>query len=84
MSGLDEDLNNTMDILFNVLSPLLPDASPESIRCLIVSSNLRGVAEAMLQIDEAGIEKLNLKQWSLGLLGTADWLKGDLEEKYEI
>ena len=80
MSALDEDLIGAMDQMFIMLRPLIPDISDESLRCIIVSTNLRGLAEGLLQIDDREVDTgvVDLKQTALGLLGTADWLKGDL------
>lgn len=83
---LDETLITLMSHLFEMIRPMEKNLTDTELRCLIVSSNLRGLAESLLEIDDRG-GSMNLRKTALGLLGTADWLKGDLEpsaERHEL
>lgn len=75
---LDETLTTMMQHLFNIIRPYDTTLTDAELRCLIVSSNLRGLAEALLVAEEHG-NPIHIKKTALGLLGTADWLKGDIE-----
>lgn len=75
---LDEQLINIMEHLFDIIQPHKGDLTDVELRCLIVSTNLRGLAETLLVADDKKMPA-DLKKTALGLLGTADWLKGDIE-----
>jgi hypothetical protein len=75
---LIETMNNLRDQLRGMIAAGSTPLNEEGMRCLIVSSNLRGLAEAMLSVDDAGAQP-DLKKISLALLGTAEWLRGDIE-----
>lgn len=75
---LDEELIEIMTHLFAMIRPLEKTLTDTELRCLIVAANLRGLAESVLQVDDKQ-GAINLKRTALGLLGTADWLQGDLE-----
>lgn len=75
---LDEELIGIMTHLFEMIRPLEKNLNDHELRCLIVASNLRGLAESILQVDDKQ-GTISLKRTALGLLGTADWLQGDLE-----
>ena len=66
-----------MTHLFAMIRPLEKTLTDTELRCVIVASNLRGLAESILQVDDKD-GNINLKRTALGLLGTADWLQGDL------
>lgn len=84
---LDEELISIMTHLFNIIRPAEKNLTDAELRCLIVATNLRGLAESMLNANDHD-DDVNLPRIALGLLGTADWLKGDLEpttdEKVEL
>lgn len=83
---LDETLIKLMDNLYKIIRPMEKELSDTELRCLIVASNLKGLAESLLEIDDRQ-GTMNLRKTALGLLGTADWLKGDLEpssERHEL
>lgn len=83
VESFDQELNSLMDDMFKTIKRLDSSYSDAEVRCLIVAHNMRGLANALIIIDEAG-ETLDLKRTALGLLGTADWLKGDIEYKNEV
>jgi len=79
--AIDEELITAMDHVSRgiriVSDSLGHNYSDAEIRCLVVSSNIKALAEAMLQNEERGVP-IPAKIYALGLLGTADWLKGDI------
>lgn len=78
LEPLDEQLTSIMTHLFNIIRPAEKNLTDVELRCLIVATNLRGLAEAMLIANDRD-NGIDLPKTALGLLGTADWLKGDLE-----
>lgn len=82
----DIEITTIMDHLFNIIRPAEKTLSDVELRCLVAASNLRGLAEAMLVADDNSTG-IDLKRTALGLFGTADWLKRDIEptsEKVEL
>jgi hypothetical protein len=80
---LDEELMQTMDLIYKVIKERGVDHTDAEIRCMVVATNLRGFAQALLITDDVG-GGVDLKRAALGLLGTADWLMGDIEPDKEV
>jgi hypothetical protein len=78
--GFDQDIYNILDATFKAALLIGGDHyTPEQLKCMIAATNLESLAKTFLLADDNPEDiTLNLKQVSLGLLGTADWLKAGL------
>lgn len=78
---LDEHLQALMDAMRSHLNTIGPDLYNDAeMRCLIVATNLKGLANALLEAEDSN-HPLPTSRVVLGLFGTAEWLEGDLSER---
>lgn len=79
---LDEELGQAMDVAFDLINSRVDNHdTPEQLRMRIAAHNLRALAQVVLIADSSDGEiGVNLKQMTLGLLGTADWMLKYLPE----
>lgn len=82
--SLDENLGEAMDVTFEIISTL--DANldtPDQLRMRIVAHNLKAISQVILMADDNPQIEMNLKQLTLAILGTSDWLFKFLPELEE-
>lgn len=82
MDSLDEEIGETMDATFEIISQL-PDCTDtaDQLRMRIAAYNLRALSQVLLLADDhPEVIGVNLKQVILGLLGTSDWMLKHLPE----
>lgn len=73
---IDENLINTMNHYLAIAKAVDPNHSEDWYRRKIVATNLKGLANMLLEAHENKIPA-DFQQLALGLLGTADWLEPD-------
>jgi len=83
MIPLDEGLEQAMDVVFEIIkSSPSNDYSDDQIRMSIAANNFKQLVNLILMADSSeGEIEINLKQLSLGILATADWLAATLPEE---
>ena len=75
--NFDEFQISALENLYRIVSTVDQKHTAAELRCLIVSNSLQGLADALLKAEAAGRD-IDCKRTALGLLGVAEWLRGDL------
>lgn len=83
--GFDQEIRNLLERAYQAALKINGNAktkfNPDHIKLMIVTTHMDSLAKALLHADEHDVGALDMKKMALGIYGTIDWIREDLESK---